>query len=332
MIKGKKIESIDIDYIMKMTNNGYDIFKYYLGNVGRIMNRPWGGKEKTLSWGIFYRGIWFYKDYGKNEETGNAIHFVQKYFSLTFKEAIDKINWDFGLGGKLINVSPVVINWEKPDIEKDYMEIDIIDMPFQKRHHDYWNSMSISEDHCRKYNTFAVKSLAIKKRRFNIRGTESVFAYWSPEEKGYKIYFPDRKKESRFRNNVSGHYLWNYENIKECDNLIIQKSMKDLLVTTMLTPCVISTQNESAGIFDSDMVKKINKISKTPWVWYGSDEDGVNKCKKITGMNKWNYINTPKNLLPDVNDAAEFVKMHNLIKPDSGLKELEKFMKEKKLL
>lgn len=325
MVKGKqKEEFMKIEEIYKLTSGGYDIFKYYLGNIAKIMNRPWGKREKKLSWGVFpVNGIWFWKD-AATGDTGTAVQFVEKYFDLSFTEARDKICWDFGLGGKEKNVSPVIITWEKPNIERDYTIIECKFQPFAKKHHEFWNAAGVTEEHCKKYNTFAVKTLAINKRRVNLRRDEIVFAYWAPEENSFKIYFPERE-DNRFKNNVSGHYLWNFSNIQECDNLIIQKSMKDLLVTTLITPCCIATQNESSGIFDEEMVGKINSITKTPWIWYGSDWDGVKKCKAITDTNKWKYINTPKNLLPEINDAYSFVKKF-------GIKALENFMRSKKLI
>lgn len=325
MIKGSTRVNMTPEEIYLLTNGGYDIFKYYLGKVGRIMNRPWGKKESKMSWGIFPygNGTWYFKDQA-TEESGTAVQFVEKYFGLSHREAKEKICWDFGLGGgKIVNINPVKITWEKPD-EKDYIDIGVITKPFGKRHHEFWNVAEVTEEHCKNYNCFAVKSLAINKRFVTLRKDEIVFAYWSPEESAWKIYFPERA-DMRFRNNVSGHYLWNYGNLGECEDLIIQKSMKDLIVTTMITPCVIATQNESAGIFDEEMVGKINAITKSPWVWYGSDWDGVKKCKQITDTNKWKYINTPKNLLPDINDAYGYASKYKL-------KGLEDFMRSKKLL
>lgn len=328
MIKGKiKPEFSTTDEIYNLTNGGYDIFRYYLSKISRIMSRPWGKKEKHPSWGIYRysNGFWYYKDHA-TEESGTAIQFVQKYFNLSFKQAMDKVKFDFGLpGGIEINKSPVKITWEKPDIENEFVDIGVITKPFEKKHHEFWNSAEVSEEHCKKYNCYAIKSLSINKKFFNIKKNEIVFGYYSPEEYGWKIYFPEREKEKRFRNNVSGGYLWNYQNLKQCEDLIIQKSVKDLIVTTLITPCVVATQNESVGIFNEEMVKKINTITRSPWIWYGSDWDGVKKCKQITDTNKWKYINTPKNLLPEINDAYGYVKKF-------GIKSLEDFMKSKKLL
>lgn len=328
MIKGRlRQEMSTVEEVLSATNGGYDIFYHYLGKVGRCMPRPWGKRETKSSWGVYpdlSQGVWFWKDHA-TEETGNALHFVQRYFSLTFIESIDKICYDFGLGGKYINAKPVVITWDKPDIERDYMDINFSYKPFEKQHHLFWNAAEVTEEHCRRMDCYAVKDLAINKRRINIREGEAVFAYYCPEEDAVKLYFPERSKDKKFRNNVSYHHLWNFENLTDCENLIVQKSVKDLIVTTLITPCVTATQAEAVKIFNEEVVGKINNISRTPWIWYGSDWDGVKKCKEITDTNGWRYINTPKDLLPEVNDTYGFVKKF-------GIRQLEEFMKLKGLI
>jgi len=331
MIKGKvKGTYLTVDDILIATGGGFHIFKYYLGNVSKLMQRPWGKKEKKLSWGIFpINGVWFYKDHA-DESTGTAIHFVEKYFSLNFNQAKDKICFDFGLGGKEININPVKITWEKPNVEKDYTDIVFNIQPFKKKHHEFWNIVEVDEVHCKKYNCYALKDVAINRKKVNVGINEVAFVYTT--EGGCKLYFSERDKEGKFRGNLDFHYLWNYENVEECENLIIQKSNKDMIVTTLITPCVIATQSEAVKIFDKNVVDKVNKISKKPWIWYGSDWDGVKKCKEVTDTNSWRYINTEKKYLPDVNDVYSIVRMWNLKSPGSGLKNLEKFMKSKNLI
>lgn len=345
-VSGDYFESkLTTDKILQATNGGYDIYMFYLGKVKRIMKRPWLGEkeEKDPSWGITpSKGrsstlpIWFWKDFSR-EESGTAIQFVQKYFGLEYEDARDKIAWDFGLGGKIINAKPVQVTWEAPNVERDYADIKFSTQPFKSYHHEFWNIAEVAEEDLKKLNYFAVKDIALRGRRINIKPNEPVFAFYSPEEDGVKIYFPQRK-ERRFLNNVSYHYLWNFSDLKDCENLFVQKSPKDLAVTRMLTPCVTATQAEAVRIFfdkeghPTEVVKKINNITKKPWIFYGSDDDGVKKCKEITETAKYRYINTPKKYLPDVNDVYGFVKMHNLQVPNTGLKALEEFMKSKKAL
>jgi hypothetical protein len=336
MVKGRqKNDPLMLDDIYSLTNGGYDIYMNYLGKVQRIMSRPWGKKESKDSWGIYYdsnQGIWFWKDHA-TEESGTAIQFVQRSFGLTFAEARAKILWDFGFdGGK--NLGAVKVTWAPPTEEEkeDYIQIQFDTKPFQKQHHAFWNIAEVSEVDCNRKECWALNSLAINKKRIHVKDDEAAFAYYCPEEDAVKIYFADREKGKKFRNNVSYHYLWNYSHVEDCEDLIVQKSNKDMIVTSMITPCVIATQAEAVKIFNPTVVGKINKISKTPWIWYGSDDDGVKKCKEVTGCHKWRYINTPKKMLPDVNDTYSFVRYHNLLVPGSGLKQMEEFMKLKKLI
>jgi hypothetical protein len=327
MIKGeKKKEYLSVEEILKRTSGGYDIFRTYLGTVSRLMKRPWA-KDKHHSWGVFPKnGIWFYKDQA-TEEAGTAIKFVEKFFNLSHAQAKDKICWDFGLGGgQEINSSPVQIVWEKPEVEeKEYCHISFDTQHFKKHHHKFWNAAEVPEDHLRKLNYFAVKTLAINRTFVPIGSNEVVMAYYAPEEDSVKIYFPERP-DMKFRNNVPGDYLWNFTGIAACKKLLVQKSCKDLAVTTMITGNCTSTQNESAGLFNENMKARIATVSKHPIIWYGSDPDGVAKCQKITKEDKtYGYVNTPKNLLPDINDTYGYACKFKL-------KGLEQFMKLKKLI
>lgn len=331
MIKGKIIPpQFQVKDILDRTNGGYDIYRYYLGKVERLMSRPWGKKESHLSWGLFPRdGVWFWRDIA-SEEIGNAIHFVERYFNLSFKDALFKISSDLGF---IDNRVKKVITWTAPDIsdEENYCHISFIDMPFTNKHHAYWNSMEVTEQDLKKINCFAVKNLSIRRKIFKLGKDEIVFAYYSSEEDAVKIYFPERSKDQRFRNNVSYHYIWNYNNLKN-EKLIIQKSFKDMAVISMIFPNVCATQAEGIKIFNDETVSRIKNISNDVTVWYGSDLDGVNKCIEITNNFGWKYINTPKDLLPNVNDASAFVQMHNKIKNNTGLKKLEEFMKLKNII
>lgn len=305
MIRVKK-KPYSAEEIYDLTNGGYDIFKYYLGNVKRLMSRPWGKRETKPSWGVFQNGnLWFYKDFAK-EETGNAISFVMKMFSISYSESIEKITNDLFLKNSVVIG---IRRQEQP--RKEYSHISFSTQDFKKGHHLFWNCVGISEDFCKKYNCFALKDYAINRKKCNI-GDEIAFAYFAEDINRVKLYFPFREKGLKFINNVPYRYLWNINNVQEKGSLIIQKSMKDLLVTSLIRPRVIATQAEAFSIFDQDTVSKIQTLSDKPFLFYGSDEDGVSKSIKITGAFDWNYINTPREELPDINDTYGYVKKYGL--------------------
>lgn len=320
MIKGRQKIIITYDEILKRTSGGYDIFMWYEGKVQKRMKCPWR-KDNHPSFGFFQKdGVWFWKDLA-TEDVGTAIEYVQKKFGLSWSDAMDKVKFDFGWDTNNINASPVIVNWEKK--EEVPVHISFTSKPFDKRHHQYWNCAGVTEVDCNKKECWAVKDLAINRKVFRLGKDEIAFAYYCKEEDRAKIYLPDRPKDKRFWNNVSYFHLWNWQDVQECDDLIVQKSMKDLIVTSMITPCVIATQAEGAKIFNEAVVQKIHDVAKNVWVWYGSDDDGVDKCKKITNEFKWKYINTPKKYLPDVNDTYGMAKTY-------GLKAVEDFMRSKK--
>lgn len=312
--------------IYALTNGGYDVFMFYLGGVGRVMSRPYGKAERHPSWGVFpsYGGVWKWKDHA-SEETGTAVQLVQKMFNLGYWDAVDKIVFDFGLKTG-VKRKPSVVKWEAPYMEKEYCRINFSSRPFEPKHHGFWNIADVTEAHCNRMNCWALKDAAINGKRIHIKKDEIAFAYYCPEEDACKLYFPERERDKRFRNNVSYRYLWNFSKVEACDNLILQKSPKDMIVTSIINPCVASTQSEAVKIFNQDTINRVNTIGKQTWLWYGSDPDGTTKADEIVRLTAWNKIETPQALLPEVNDTYSFVKFYNTIQPGTGLTALADFM------
>jgi len=325
MIKGKKFDNLpSLEHIMSITSGGYDVYKYYLGRFGKCMKRPWGRRESKPSFSIFRNGnIWLWKDFA-TEESGNAVSFIQKMFGLSFKEAIKRIMDDFNYETTLPEGSTSFEDNE-PE-EKDYSRISYITQPFNKRHHEFWNCVGVTEEWCKKYNCFALKKCAINGVNYPVSEYETAFVYLSDDQSKVKLYFPDREKGRRFRTNIPSDYLHNYSNLQKCEKLVITKSNKDMIVISTIFPNVIATQSESVYLFSDKVVEKINKISDEVWLFYGSDEDGVRKSANITSKNKWKHINIPKTYLKEgINDPYSFVKKY-------GIKSLELLMQSKGLL
>lgn len=313
--------------LWKLTNNGADIYKFYVKKSPPfITKRPWAA-DKHPSWGVWQArsGVWLWKDHA-TEEAGDAITMVRRMFNLDGAEALTKICGDLGLVG--IPIPMDVVEGDSPDVAhkiREHVHITAKITKFTARHHKFWNVVGVTEDYCKKFDCYAVKELAINHRKVNIGCYERVFVYYARDIDKVKIYFPDREGVARFRNNIPNTYLWRSSYLENFDKLVIHKSMKDLITFSQIYPHNIATQNESLSPFTEENVAFINAHSKEPWLFYGSDADGVKKSTNITKTFDWKYINTPANLLPDVNDIYSFVKEH-------GLKKLEEFCKQKTLI
>jgi len=325
MITGNvRQEALTVEDLLYYTSGGKEIYEMYLGkqvNSRTIMKRPWGS-DNHPSWGVFFKDdVWLWKDQA-TEEVGNAVAFVQKLYDISYKEAIDKIKGDFGLGDKQsLKDRHYVIQASEP---KKYAHITAKTIRFKERHHSFWNPVEVTEDWCKKYDCYAVKELAINRKRVHIGENETVFVYLADDIKKVKVYFPERR-DMRFRTNAPSDYLWEAHRVECCNRLAIHKSMKDLITFAQIFPYNIATQNESIKLFNEEVVSKINTLSPDPWLFYGSDPDGVKKCTEVTKINGWKYINTPSAMLPAINDVYGYVKQH-------GLKKLEEFCKQKHLI
>ena len=321
-------KSVSADDIMQNTRNGYDVYMYYMGAIKRNTSCPWR-KDVKPSFGVFYKnGVYLWKDNAK-ESAGNAVSFVQNMFSLSYNEALLKIAGDLNIGNiNKTNISPV--KWQAPnEEEKEYSQINWYKQPFKKKHHKFWNAAGVSEEWCNKYECYAVASASLNGTIIYIPESEIVFAF--PCSEGVKLYFPERTGKDRFRTNIPGSYLWNYSNLQECENLIIQKSVKDAIVTTLFMPCVISVQSEHVKLFWNNEIpkkkkKKINKLAKNKYISFGSDSDGKEKSIKISKLLNWHWINPPNPYLKEgVNDFYSLAAI-------KGMDEVEKLLKSEKLI
>lgn len=327
-VTGEKIKpKITIEQILALTNGGWDTFVLEMGKfpVSKAFSHPLQ-KDKFPSGGIFQaEGVWFLKDFSGRLPTMTAIQFIQKKYTLSVSEAIDKICQDLGINQSTKVYKPIQIIEKPPVYEQSEIHIGFSERKWLKKHHEFWENTGVTKEHCDRYNTFAIKELAINRRKQKIGEDEICWAYYAENIDKVKIYFPEREKGQRFKGNVPGSYLWNIERIEKCGKLVVIKSMKDLLVTTTLFPCVVATQNESAAIFTDDIVDRIHGLSKNIFVAYGSDEQGVEQSTKLSEKYHWKWVNPPKYLLPDINDSYSLVRQY-------GIEAWEECLKQKKIL
>ena len=312
MITGAiKKKNIPLEEIYRLTDGGYDIMRRYYGKeLPRICSSPFRDDARP-SFGFFQKGgIWYWKDQAVSE-IGTAVQYVQKAYMLDFKRAVDRIVEDMGLTNVSVP-SSIVKKY------RDVVHISFVTQPFQKRHHEYWNKASITEEDCMAYDCYAVKECAIGRKRYYIDNNECVFAYVTGER--VKLYFPNRTKQERFRNNVPGNHMWWLDKYEKCDKLLIAKSCKDAITLGILGTCVTSTQSENISCIEPN-VERINQITSNAYICFGQDKQGWEESYKITQKYGWNHFNIPnKELENNINDPFGYAcaygieKLHELLK------------------
>lgn len=328
-------ERITVDDIMRATNNGEDVFRREISNFTlttnisspfHVDNNPSFRLKRSRT-----SGIYTFTDYTTGKK-GNAITFVRELYHLTFPEAINKIAWDFGLRNnqgsrnlKRIEIEQI----DKPIIDSKPILYEFEQMKFKKTHHAYWNPGELYEEYLNNNNVFAASKIAVNKRVIKIPDDELCFVYDPDDINGLKILRIGRNVDNKdkWRTNIPNTYLWDYskyENNKIDGNLWVLKSRKDQLVMNLLGIETISVQSENMQILDVNM-ERILPLADNIVISFGSDADGVKKCKAVQQKYKTLYYNTPRNVLgAGINDQFSYVSTF-------GLKALEKHIKSKKL-
>ena len=328
-------EMITAEDVMLATSNGLDVFEREIGTIGnKNISSPFRS-DSNPSFRVKQSrssGIWFYKDFG-SEETGSCITFIETLYGLTFREAIDKIAWDFGINDKEIIAKRAAIQPEiKMVKENKPILYEFEEMSFNKQHHAYWNAGELTETFLNANNVFAASKIAVNKKVIKVPDNEMCFVYVPDDnnEKGLKILRIGKTvlPQDKWRTNIPNSYLWNFKKYNESEfskfQLWVLKSRKDELVLNLLGIDTISTQSENAEILDSNM-ERILPLAQDIVISYGSDADGVKKCKYVQKKHNTLYYNTPRSVLSVANDQFSFVA-------NFGLRALENHIKSKHLL
>ncbi len=314
--------------ILKHTGGGYAVFSAEIPGLtlGKSFCSPIR-RDKRPSCSLSCKsGVWFLRDFSQGTSI-TALQLVEKKYNLSFIDAINKMAQEYGLmelRNKEYSIQPLS---PAPIYEEDDIQCSFTYGKWRKEHYKFWENTNVSREHCEKYNTYAVKDLSWNRRKMHIKDKEVVWCYFAEDIQKVKLYFPERQKteNERFKTNIRGSYIWGLSTLQKCSKLIVHKSMKDLLVSSVIFPCNIATQNESSKIFDDFLVGELEGVAEKIYICYGSDDQGTQESIQITKDHKWLWVNTPKQYLPEINDLYGLAKA-------KGIQEVEKLYKQKRIL
>lgn len=302
------------EQIMKLTDNGRDIFEFELGNIPNgLFHSPLRDDKTKPSFAIYpYKGIWVFKDQGGNGDSGNAIQFIQKRYNLTFPEAIEKILIDLGLKQKRRDYQAVVSAYTRRVPIKEPVIIDWNSQSFTKQHTKYMDQYKLPENWLTSQrNIYAVKDLAVNKKKFIFEKDWYAFAYHEPKLDKCKILLLGTDTPWKWKNEVPNSHIWYLDEYEEdvCKQLWIVKSTKDSCVMDYhFGKCAVAVQNESSKIFLKNNAEKIESISKDIVVCFGSDPQGKQESIKITKERGYKWFNTPNYMYKyGIEDVSDYI-------------------------
>ncbi len=319
MLKVKKAE-LTYDIILEHVTED-QLFQYYVPcrwKVGSLIHSPLR-KDSNPSFSIRRNkhGNLTFIDFADDTYRGNACTFVMKLFGLNYNDALEKIDYDLGLGirakriDKIILPKPLPIEISKPK------EITIIPRPFSEEDITYWRQYEITVEELKKENIYSVKDYFVNGKLGLKEDKELCFCYYF-EGVGKKIYFPERRKGKKWRSSLPNTLLDKGFLDGKKDRVVICKSKKDKMVLQKIVRNVISVQNESSIAFTPEFLKELSEYERIILI-YDNDSSGVANSLALQKLYNFELVYMP--LEEDVTDPSDYIKKHGQDKLVAYLKQ-----------
>ncbi len=301
------MNSIDINDLLRETNRGLDVFKYYLGP------RFTGGKKHFKS--PFYDdskascNIYFdnksnrykFKDFGENENPVDCFGFIGRLKSIdlnnknNFHYLLKLINNDLSLGLEM------KIDSEIPKQQKQNTNNEVILKPddnqksgniifqeFKKTELDYWFKYGIREDILSEYHVKSVKSfngISSSKKNYTISSNSSqpIFAYCFNDYS--KLYRPFSKLRFLFIGKKEIEYVFGLEQLPlKGDLLFITGGEKDVLSISARGLNAVCFNSETANISHKFLIEFYRRFNHIVLL-YDCDKTGIKSMDSIISKN-----------------------------------------------
>jgi len=273
------------DLLAKVTS--YDILNHYLQpyhNGGRLLaakniSNPFQAeKQETPSFNIFPTmgtGEWRYKDFATGDD-GSCFDLVMKLFSLSFPEALQKINSDFTL---MLDVSqePVKSNRQ---LAQEAPKFEIKRRQFNDAEKSFWLKFGIDEQTLKRFNVSSLEEFSTTSKIGNPYTTRSssdkfIFAY--ENDNWVKLYKPLDEKKYKFQylGTKEQGFIFGWKQLPESgDLLIVTGGEKDVMTLATKGFNGITLNSETATLPKS-VVDELKLRFKTILVLYDNDETGL---------------------------------------------------------
>lgn len=325
--KVKARERINKDFILSRINEEH-IFRYYHGSfeLGKVYPSKFRA-DKHPSCGFFVspRGKLYYNDIAKRIKY-DCFDFVQAMYNLSFKDAVEKVAFDFGLidGVQKPAVKKIIADLKDFDktIKKETM---IIFKPalWDDENFAFWKRFHITKQELEREDIYAVKTLYVNGIKIPNPNNELRYALTTMVDGDMrtKLYVPYSDTLKWLTNIPTSHPFGMDKLNHESEDCFVAKSQKCRIVLLKFLPAVIAIQSEQPSAIsektDSELKFHFSKL------YLGGDNDETG-LRFMQEMEPQGYIpmGLPQGFPKDYSDLSEA----------KGLKAVEKFLKQKKLI
>jgi DNA primase len=294
-------------------------------NVAKYKNPTRNGGDRNGTCYFSNRGVHYYlvdksrtDGYGLGKSHINCFDFVMWHHSCSFREALERINYEMNVQQKPIKH---VVEEKKTDPDNRVgVAFKVITRPYTQSDLDYWQQFSISPKTLRDFKVKCVEKCytnAKNKTRWELvykkKGTtykDSAFVYLFGDR--VKLYQP-YSQFTKWKSNTKSSDIYGLDLLPiRGKTLYIASGCKDAMCLYEAGLDVIAPQSENAGI-SVDLMNKLKTSFRHIIVLYDNDETGLKQSELFVERhntdNNVHYITLPNEHGKDV---AEIVNKTNL--------------------
>lgn len=291
------------DELLKRTNNGLDIFRYYVPGqwrVGRNFLNPFYDDQKA-SCNIYFdrkNGCYRIKDFGNSDFSGDCFFLVGRLNGLDcenskdFVRILQTINHDLHLGFSetdtlySVHTLPIIKSGQKLEqgIEtKKVKPFSINQQSFSAEELLFWKQYGITSEILRLYKVISLKEFQSENndgKPFSFKSSEQepIFGYYG--KRYIKIYRPFSEIRFLYGGNFGENYCFGLEQLPiKGDTLFITGGEKDVLSLSAHGFHAICFNSETSAIPDS-IIQKLTHRFKHIVLLYDVDKTGLDSSKK----------------------------------------------------
>ena len=306
--------------ILEATNNGLDIFKYFLGErfkaTGKAFKSPFYTDTKPACYVYFDKlsRIYKYKDFGDPEYSGDCFFFVGKIFNLNceigdeFLKILEIIDGELSLflesksqkvdrlikknGSDVFKASEMASIHDGHETAKDSSPLVL--RTFNAKDLQFWARSGITKEILERYGVIAIESYTGKSKgkkdspgksyQFTYSDNRPIYGYQG--RRHVKLYMPHSEPRFLFSGEKTEQYVFGKEQLPiRGEILFIAAGEKDVLTLTSHGFHAISMNSETANIPKS-LLRTLSFRFKNLVLVYDADETGIGAMDKLTKEHK----------------------------------------------
>lgn len=254
-----------------------EIFTRYLGfkpSKGTAFRNPLRGDKKPGCKFFVRSGYLWFKDFS-TDEVYNCFTFIKAKENISYPQVLELVYADMIEH----NIIRTIIPFYTQEEETSYSSIDVTIQNFTSTDITYLKSFCITSEVCKKYEVYSIAHYWINgEKKYAYRSNNPVLGFYFGDGT-WKLYHY-LNKNLRFLTNAPFSHIQGLKQLRQSNNLIITKSLKDIMVLDLMDFAAIAPHNESLSDWKEELPSLIDTFENI-FLNFDNDAAGIKATEKV---------------------------------------------------